>query len=705
MSWRHALLGFLALASALACQSQVPPDERNPPATRSGTDDSTFFGNRVPDPYRWLEDGDGDAGEVQRWIDAQNEYAESMLADFPEGAAIAERVRELATTSADRSAPTIRGGVLFYLRETPPEPQPVLVAQTWPSGAERTIVDVNAAGGSLAISAYWPSPSGRFLAYGTAEGGSELTTIHFYELASGRTLVDALPYAGGGTSPSTLAWDRDERGVTYMRYPLPQADAPVRPFDAALYHHGLGSTTQDVAVFGEGYSAIAEYQLLTSTDGMHAATLAKKGDGGPWEVFLRSADGWRRVLDERAGVTTATYVDDRLFAVVTGDAPRGRVVAFAPDGVVSDVLAERDWAIQSVAPVGNGFLVVSTSGPDWRLDHHASGGALVRTVPLPSEGIQIEEIASESGAAEALVSWSGWTTPTRWVRYDAGSGALTTLFEVKPAADYSHVAMRRLEATSADGTRIPLTVLALDTLPQASLAPTILQGYGGFGVPFAPRFIGSSLAWIERGGVLAYANLRGGGEFGEAWHAAGMGTRKQNVFDDFHAAAQALIEADWTTAELLGAQGGSNGGLLMGAQLTQHPGTYRAVVSFVGIYDMLRHQTFPNGAYNVTEYGSTDVAAEFAALYAYSPLHHVHAGAAYPAVLLETGVNDPRVAAWQSRKFAAALQAATISDRPILLVTLTGAGHGVGAPFAQRVGNQALALTFFAHELRLGAGA
>ena len=699
MNWRIGVL--FALACAIACRgTETRPEERDPPAARAGTDATTYFGVGVADPYRWLEDPT--SAEVRQWIDAQNSYAEAILATFPEGAATADRVRELATTSADRFEPKLSGGVLFYLRETPPEPQPVLVARTWPAGAERAIVDVNAEGGSVTITDYWPSPSGRWVAYGTAEGGSELSTIHFYELASGHTLEDALPYAGGGESPSTLAWDADERGVTYMRWPLPEGHAPLRRFDAALFHHTIDGAAPDVPVFGEGYSAIAEYQLLCSADGKHAAALAKKGDGGPWEVFLRGAEGWKRILDESAWVTTATYAGDRLLAVAAGGTPRGRVVAITPEGTVSEVLAEGDWALQFLAPIGSGFLAVRTSGPDWRVDEHAASGAFVRTVPLPAGGIRVEDIASESGATEALIVYSGWTMPRRWARYDAGTGEAATVFEVRPAADYSHVQVRRIEATSKDGTRIPVTLLALDTRPRDGAAPTILTGYGGFGVPFAPSFLGSGLAWVERGGVLAYANLRGGGEFGEAWHEAGKRTRKQNVFDDFHAAAQALIDQGLTSVERLGAEGGSNGGLLMGAQLTQHPETYRALVSFVGIYDMLRHETFPNGAYNVTEYGSTDDATDFAALYAYSPLHHVHAGAAYPAVLLETGVNDPRVAPWQSRKFAAALQAATSSDRPILLVTLTGAGHGVGAPFSQRVGNQALALTFFAHQLGLG---
>jgi len=692
-------VGFacLPLLSVLACHGTSPSPEAPATPTREG-DATTYFETEVKDPYRWLEDGE--STEVNDWIRAQNEHAARVLDSFSEGKEIAERVRQLATTSPDRSSPKMRAGVLFFLRETPPQPQPVLVAQEWPDGEERVIVDVNAEGGHVVITDYWPSPSGRLVAYGTAEGGDELTTIHFFDLEKGKTLPESLPYAGGGTSPPALAWDADERGVIYMRFPIPPAGQPLRPFDAALFHHALDQAAPDPAVLGEGYSPIAEYRLLTSADGGRVAALAKKGDGGPWDVFLQSGAGWRHALDESAGVTTATYLGDRLLVVATAGTPRGRILAVEPDGTQTALVAEGERAIQAIAPIGRGFLVARSWGPDWRVEQYDAAGGFVRQVPLRDSGIRVEEIASESGSDAALIAWSGWLTPTRWMRYDGRTGESTTVFEVEPASDYSKVRVDRIDATSKDGTTVPVVVLSLDRGPEDGPAPTILTGYGGFGVPYAPRFIGPRLAWLERGGLLAFANLRGGGEFGEEWHAAGMRTNKQNVFDDFHAAAQALIDSGRTRVELLGAQGGSNGGLLMGAQLTQHPETYRAIVSFVGIYDMLRHETFPNGAYNVTEYGATSDPEEFAALYAYSPLHRVVAGTRYPAVLLETGVNDMRVAPWQSRKFAAALQAATAGDRPVLLVTREDAGHGVGASFDQRVGNEALALTFFAHELR-----
>jgi len=327
---------------------------------------------------------------------------------------------------------------------------------------------------------------------------------------------------------------------------------------------------------------------------------------------------------------------------------------------------------------------------------------MVRAVSLPDSAISIGAIASSAASPDALITYSGWTVPTKWVRYHGGDGTVDEVFAVTAPGDYGSVTVETFEATSADGTKVPVAVASLPGTPRDGSAPLILTGYGGFRNVYGPRFIGTSLAWLERGGVLAWADLRGGSSFGEAWHQGGMLTQKQHVFDDFYAAAQELVNQRWTSTDRLGITGGSNGGLLVGAAMTQHPEAYRAVVGFVGIYDMLRHETFPNGAYNTHEYGATSDSSQFAALFAYSPLHHVVRGTRYPAILMETGLNDPRVASWQSRKFTAALQAATTGG-PVLLLTRSDAGHGIGAPFSQRVGNAAMSLIFFARELRLRA--
>ncbi len=710
------LLAASCCFAGTAFADQLPPDTPSapphdvaligtaqvlPPASPQRAAASTLHGKRVADPWRWLEDG-GDPA-VQAWITAQNAYTEAELAAMPEGAALTARVKQLAVTSTTRSGPMLSGGTLFYLRQTPPQPQPVLVAQAWPDGAARVLVDLNADAGRTAITGYWPSPRGRYLAYGTAEGGSELTTLHVLDVASGKTLPDTLPWAGGGTTPQGLAWDADERGFSYVRFAPPAEGQAVVQFNATLVHHSLGQpASADAVVFGKDYSPTAEYVLVDAPATAQAAVLAYDGDGGPAEVFVRHGDDYQRVLDRSANVRTAAWVDGRLYAAVFADAPRGRIVAVDAHGKVTPVLDQREGAIQHIAPLGAGFLLVRSWGPDWWVEQYDAHAQFVRRLPLPAHGIGVGAIASESGQDKALITWSGWTTPTRWAEYDGAHGTLKTVFEVKPAADYSKVSVQRIDGTSKDGTTIPVTVLAMPGITANGMRPTILYSYGGFDIPIKPGFIGANLAWLERGGVLAYANIRGGNENGQAWHAQGQKLDKQNVFDDFHAAAQALFATRWTDRAHLGILGGSNGGLLMGTQIVQHPADYRAVVARVGIYDVLRHETdFANGRYNIPEYGTIADPAQFKATLAYSPLQHVTPRTAYPAVLMTTGENDPRVAPWQSRKFTAALQNATTSHHPVLLLTRMHAGHGVGAPFSQRVGDTAITLTFFAHELGL----
>ncbi len=707
-------LALLAIGAAHA--AQLPPTPRQasprdvtllgtsqllPPPTVHGADASVIHGVSVADPYRWLENPD--TASVQRWTKAQNAYTEAELAAMPQGTALTARVQQLAITSTSRSGPTLAGDTLFYLQQTPPQPQPVLIAQAWPDGAAKTLVDPNAEGDSHAITAYWPSPRGRYLAYGTDEGGSELTTIHVLDVTSGKTLPDTLPWAGGGTTPQGLAWDADERGFSYVRFPPPHSGEPVQQFHAALVHHTLGQrTAQDPVVFGKNYSKVAEYVLVNAPSTAQTAVLAYIGDGGSAEVFLREGKHFRRVLDRSANVRTASWVGGRLYVAAFQDAPRGKVVAIDAHGKSTPVLSQRDGAIQRIAPLGDGFLVVRSWGPDWWVEQYDARAKFVRRLPLPPHGIAITDIAAQSGSNEALIAYNGWITPTRWVKYDAEPGALKNVFEVRPAVDYANVVAQRIDGTSQDGTKIPVTVLSMAGTTANGARPTILYSYGGFDIPIKPSFIGANLAWLERGGVLAYANIRGGNEYGQAWHAQGQKLDKQNVFDDFHAAALALIDTHWTDRAHLGILGGSNGGLLMGAQIVQHPRDYRAVMAKVGIYDMLRHETqFANGAYNVPEYGSIADPAQFKATLAYSPLQNVQPHTAYPAVLMTTGANDPRVAPWQSRKFTAALQNATHSKQPIMLLTRMNAGHGIDAPFSQRVGDTAIGLTFFAHELGL----
>lgn len=668
------------------------------PPTPVGNDSTTYHGVTVPDPYRWLEEAD--SPQVKDWIRAQNEYTEEVVSRYPGGAALAERIGELSLTAPSRYSPRIAGNTLLFMRETPPLPQPVLVGQDWPEGEEKVLVDTNKAEHPSAITEFWPSPSGRYVAYGTAVGGSELTTIFFVDVTTGETLKDVLPDAGGGTTPPALVWDGDEKGVTYVK--LPEGEAgQASLFHASLYHHTLGQAAKDdTPAFGQGLSRVAEWELSSNKSGSVAAAMVHFGDGAPYRLYMRSGKTWSKVLGPEANIRGGgKWLGDQILVVSFQDAARGKILAVSPDGIQETLLEQGQWAIKGAYPIADGILVNRVWGPDQRLEHWNLKGELVRVLDLPQSGVGYGAIASSQSSSKALITYSGWTTPMNWVSYDGESGAVETLFSLEPAGDYSQVRVTRGEAVSQDGTRIPLSILHLAEVKPNGDNPTILYGYGGFGVIKAPTFLGSTLAWLERGGVYVVANIRGGREYGEPWHQAGMQTRKQNCFDDFYAASRALVESGWTRPEKLGIMGGSNGGLLVGASLVQHPEAFRAVVGLVGIYDCFGHESFPNGQYNIPEYGTKTQPDQFKAIHAYSPIHNLKAGTNYPALLLQTGENDLRVAPWQSRKFAAAVQAATASSHPVVVLTQQNAGHGQGASFSQKVGKTALALTFLAQEL------
>lgn len=694
----RTMLGVLLLLVGL-----FPKAHAEPPPSPPGEDASVLHGVTVPDPYRWLEDTSSQ--RVRDWYGAQNLHTESALANTASGEALTARITELATTGATRYGPQIAGGTLFYFEHVPPAAQPVLMAQPWPGGEPRVLVDPNAMRGNFAITEVWPSPGGKYLAYGVAEDGAELTTIRVLDARTGKPLRESLPWAGGGTTAAGLAWDDDEKGFLYVRFPAPARGSEVEQFHAALWHHRLGApAARDRVVFGRDYSAIAAWRFVPGGPG-RLALLANVGDGSPAEVWLRRGQGaeseFVRVLGLEHDVREASWIGGRLVAVSFADAPRGRLLAADEKGRVEELLPQRTGAIREAAPLAEGFLVTRSWGMDNWIEQYDDRARFVRRVPLPAD-VGVGAIASEPGQGSALVVWSTWTTPTRWSRFDAATGTMETLFALEPPADYSRVRVHRIEGVSRDGTRVPVTVLSLEGVEPDGRRPTILYGYGGFALGLKPGFLGANLAWLERGGVYAYATLRGGNEFGEDWHAQGQKTAKQNVFDDFHAAMLALLDGGWTDREHLGIMGGSNGGLLVGATLVQHPQDFRAGVGQVGIYDSLRHESeFANGKYNVPEYGTLTDPAQFRATLAYSPLHNVKAGTRYPAFLMTTGVNDSRVAAWQSHKFAAALQNANASGHPILVLTRGDAGHGIGAPFSQRVGNTALALVFLANELGL----
>lgn len=698
-------LATVCITQLFAADSNAETRSPKPPATATDNTVQTLHGIAVREPYRWLESSS--SSQVHAWIEAQNAFTDKMLRSTPDVEIFNQRVRELALTSAHRSPPTLIGHTLFYIQRVPPQAKPVLIAQRWPNGTRRTLFDPNQAKGNVAISGYWPSPHGRYVAYAVSNDARNTTDIRIVSVEGDTQLKDEITRVATLDVP-TLAWDHDAKGFSYVGAAT-NTRKQSSPFDAAVYHHELGSNSErDVLSFSQGYTPLidlsvptAEYELLPSPASTQAALLSRIGESSPAQVFLRDQGKWKPILDQDAQVRTGAWIGDRLFVIATGHAPHGRLLAAAADGSVTEIVPQGKRVMTSVAPIAGGFLLTREYGPDWRVEHYNRNGKLIRTLALPATGIGIDGIASNANTYEALIAYSGWTQAPRWVAYDGRTGKLTTIFEVTPTTDYSKIQTHRLDAISRDSARVPVTILSLAGAVPDGKAPTILYAYGAYGISSRPYFLASRLAWIERGGIFAVANIRGGGELGENWHRDGMLLNKQNGVDDFYAAARALVTAHWTRPDRLGIESESAGGIIIGAALTQHPEQYAAAYVEGGIFDLLRNETYPNGRYNTSEFGSIRDAEQFRSMLGYSPLQHVRKGTAYPAVLLLVGADDQIVAAWQSRKFTAALQAATTSKRPILMLTRFGAGHGNEVSFSQRVRNESIELGFFATQLGL----
>jgi prolyl oligopeptidase len=691
------------VASGIRAATSAGDSESAPPATRTTHDVTHAGGTEVADPYRWLEKAD--SPEVTRWIAAQNAYAEKVLTNSSRVAAMSDRMQKLALTTVRRFAPKLNANRLFYLQLTPPQARLSLVVQDWPDGKPRVLIDPNTSKSGEAIANYWPSPNGKYLAVGISSAAENGVTIEIIDVRSGKEQGDRLTNQStlAGTS---LAWDADSKGLNYVRSSGPDS-TDGHSFDAAVYHHILGqSPAKDSLSFSRGLSPMvnlsaptAEYELIASPDGGRIAMLSRVGDADPAAVFVKKGAGWRRILDRTAGVRSASWIGRRLFVVAAGESSRGRLLAVDSSDAVAEIPVQGNSVVESVHPFAGGFLLTRVWGPDWKVEHYGPGDKFLRDVALPASGIGIDAIASMDDGQRALIAISGWTQPMRWVEYNAIDGAIRTVFEVQTAGDYSQIAAHRLDADSGAAIPVPITVLSKQGLQRNGNNPAILYAYGAYGIPVRPHFIGEDLAWLECGGVLAFANIRGGGEFGEDWHRDGVKLNKQHGADDFYAAARKLVADGWTDPQHLGIEGGSAGGIIIGMALTQHPGAYRAAVVQAGLYDLLRNETYPNGRYNIAEFGTVNDAEELRAMLSYSPLQRVRAATKYPAVMLVTAGNDKVVAPWQSRKFAAALQHDSVSGYPVLLVTRSGAELHDNPTFSQRVSSQAMTMGFFAGQL------
>jgi prolyl oligopeptidase len=684
------MLGLIVMGLTCSGVFAQPPQTLKKPVT------DTYHGVTVTDDYRWLENAKDPA--VKAWSDAQNRAARQYLDALPARAASYEQLKKLYSQQSPRySSLEYKRGVLFALKTQPPKEQPILVALKSPDdpSSERVILDPNQidAQGGTEIDFFVPSLDGQRISVSLSKGGSESGDVHVYDVATGKPLADVIPKVNGGTAGGSLAWNADGAGFYYTRYPhageRPAADLD---FYQQVYFHKLGTNPdQDVYSLGKDFPRIAEIELKASNDGKYVIARMANGDGGEYAHYIHGPSGdWVQVTRLADQVIVAAFGPDGfLYLLSRQNAPMGKILRVPSSRpVLSDakvVVPDGKLAIHNVIPATSRLYVADQAGGPSDVRIFALNGTAQGTVSLKPVS-SVREVVHTKGD-EILVNTATYLDPPAWFRFDGAKLTPIALAE-KGAADFSDCEVVREFATSKDGAKVPLNIIQRKGTKLDGNNPVLLYAYGGYGINLEPNYSLALRPLLDKGFVYVVANLRGGGEFGEDWHRAGMLTKKQNVFDDFEAAARWLIAHKYTTPSRLAIEGGSNGGLLMGAELTQHPDLFRAVVSHVGIYDMLRVELQPNGAFNVTEFGTVKEPDQFKALYGYSPYHHVKDGTQYPAVMFMTGANDPRVDPSHSRKMTARLQASG-TKLPVLLRTTDIAGHGIGTALSERIAQQA----------------
>jgi len=707
MLHRTAAAGALFFVVQLSIPAQAPATS-SPPGTPKKSVTDVYPGASVTDDYRWLENYSDPA--VRSWSEAQNQYTRKYLDALPLRATLYDELKRLYSQPSPRySALQTRSGVLFALKHQPPLEQPLLVLlkSADEPDSERVIVDPNKLDptGGTEIDFYLPSLDSKYVAVSLSKGGSESGDVHVYELATGKEVGTPIPHVNGGTAGGSLAWNGDGSGFYYTRYPRAGERAPEDVnFYQQVYFHRLGTDPrQDSYSLGKEFPRIAEIQLRASDDGRYVLAAMENGDGGEFAYYLLGSDAqWHQIGRLSDSVASAQFsADGYIYLLSHLNAPKGKILKMplAQPRITEaqTVVPESRVAIDDFLPVGNMLYTADQVGGPSQIRSFDTAGKPQGIVPILPISAVDEMVRSHDGSL--LFRNTSFVEPSAWYKYDPATKMVSrTALHESAAADFSDTEVVREFAISKDGTRIPLNIIRRKGTKLDGKNPVLLTGYGGYSVNITPDFSLKRKTLLEHGFVVAIANLRGGGEYGEAWHKAGNLTKKQNVFDDFAACARYLIDHKYTNAAKLAIEGGSNGGLLMGAALTQHPELFGAVVSHVGIYDMLRVELQPNGAFNVTEFGTVKESDQFRALYAYSPYHHVVDGTNYPPVLFLTGDNDPRVDPLNSRKMTARLQASG-TKHLVLLRTSSNSGHGIGTALSEYLAEQADVQAFLLDQL------
>ncbi|QEG42970.1 prolyl oligopeptidase family serine peptidase [Roseimaritima ulvae] len=696
---------IVAFSLITFCLAILPAAAQAPPATSKSPVTDIYHGESVVEDYRWLEDADSPA--VEQWTAAQKQYARQTLDNLPHADAIRKQVTEiLSAKTVSYSSVTYRQGRFFAVKQQPPKQQPfiVLIDALDALDAARTVVDPNELdpSGSTSIDWYKVSPDGKLIAVSLSAGGSETGDLHVFDVASGKQVEAKIAGVNSGTAGGSLAWWPDSDGFFYTRhFKVDPQDPQNHSVYQQVYRHRLGTSIEDDRYeLGKGFPQIAEIQLTVDNPTGRLLATVQKGDGGNFAHYLREPDGnWRSFSVFGDGVKQAVFGhQDDLWVVTLRDAPRGRIVrvpiATLDVQAAATVIAQSEdtivtggvpfWGQTTVLPTADRLYVVyQLGGPSELRCFNYDGQAL--PAPRQLEVSAIHQLLA-TGEHSILFGNASFTQPNTYYRYDAATDQTTaTALGTTSPTRLDDVRVLRRFATSKDGTQIPMNIMLPAGVEPDGNTPCVVYGYGGYGINLEPSFKPLNRILMDRKVIYVVTNLRGGNEYGEQWHLRGNLLNKQNVFDDFAACVQNMTELGYTRPAKTAIMGGSNGGLLMGATLTQHPAIAKAVVSLVGIYDMLRVELSPNGAFNVPEFGSVKDPQQFAALRAYSPYHNVVDGVPYPAVLFITGENDPRVDPMQSRKMTARLQAATSSDEPILLRTSANAGHGRGNSLSHQI--------------------
>jgi len=691
------MVGLLFVTLAVFASDEKSADAKSaaasgPPKAEKRPLEETLHGVKIVDNYRWLEDGT--TPETQKWVAEEMAYTRSLLDPLPGREAIHKRLTELLSIGS-LTQPEIGGKYYFYTRREGMQNQPVLYVRDGVDGKDRVLVDANqlAADGTIALDWYQPSENGKYLAYGTSQSGSEMSTLHIIESKTGNVLPDTIER----TRAASIAWLLDNSGFYYTRYPK-KGEVPEgqEMYNRHVYFHLLGTDPEsDTKIFGEGRDPEDWPSVNLDNDGRLLLITVSEG----WtksELFLmdlKKGTPPTRITTGKNFLYGATVYNGRLYIITNEDAPRYRVFLAEAGDYERDnwkeIIPQSDAVLQGATVWGGKIFAQYEQNATSQLKIFDLGGTKLRDLLLPALGTVFGS-SGKWNREEIFYGFFSFTVPPAVYRYDLKTGTTTLWAKVDaPSIDPSLYEVQQEWFHSKDGTRVPMFVVYKKGLKKDGNNPTLLTGYGGFNVSLTPQFSRTAYLWMEHGGVYAVANLRGGAEFGEEWHRAGMLGNKQNVFDDMIAAAEHLIAEKYTDKDHLAIQGGSNGGLLMGAMMTQRPDLFRAVVCQVPLLDMLRYQNFQIAKLWVPEYGSADNPEQFKWLYAYSPYHHVKEGVEYPAILFMTADTDTRVDPMHAKKMAALMQEEAKNGgsrtRPILLRIESKAGHGAGKPVTKQI--------------------